>query len=234
MNKEKMGKFLAKLRKNKNWTQEALSTKFYNDFQISSKAISDWENGKTIPDIETLSFLSELYNVTIDEILEGERYIKKDFSNEYILSDENWYQNKDINVNTYELRQKEIIKVINRFKTLLISKLDNNLTRSNEEEFKFLFTNFYELSPLAKNYISAETNDNYFKLEEAMRNKLLEIGNVKTNEKLFEVSKFILKNPILIIMLHLISKKLLMIEYLLIYILTNDLIFLNGGKKICY
>lgn len=191
MNKKKMGEFLKELRENKNLTQEKLADRFRDKyFDISSKAISDWENGKTIPDIEKLSFLSKLYNVTIDEILEGKRYLKKDFSEEYILSNENWYQNKDENI--YELRQKEIIKVIKRFKELLISKLNNNFTRSEEDEFKFLFTNFYELCPLAKEYINSETNDNYFKFEEAMRNKLLELGNVKDDEKLFEASKFVL------------------------------------------
>lgn len=194
MNKMKMGKFLKKLRNDKKLTQEGLSDEFSkNNFDITSKAISDWENGKTIPDIEKLFILSKLYDVTIDEILEGKRYIKKDFSKEYILSNEKWYQNRDVNKNVYKLRQEEIIKVIKRFKELLILKLSNNLTRSEEDEFKFLFTNFYELCPLAKEYINSETNDNYFKFEEAMRNKLLELGNVKEDEKLFEVSKFILK-----------------------------------------
>ena len=180
MNKMKMGKFLKKLRNDKKLTQEGLSDEFSkNNFDITSKAISDWENGKTIPDIEKLFILSKLYDVTIDEILEGKRYIKKDFSKEYILANEKWYQNRDVNKNVYKLRQEEIIKVIKRFKELLILKLSNNLTRSEEDEFKFLFTNFYELCPLAKEYINSAKNDNYFKFEEAMRNKLLELGNVK-------------------------------------------------------
>lgn len=52
-----MGEFLKELRENKNLTQEKLADRFRDKyFDISSKAISDWENGKTIPDIEKLSF----------------------------------------------------------------------------------------------------------------------------------------------------------------------------------
>ena len=59
MNKMKMGKFLKKLRNDKKLTQEGLSDEFSkNNFDITSKAISDWENGKTIPDIEKLFILS--------------------------------------------------------------------------------------------------------------------------------------------------------------------------------
>ena len=78
MNKEKMGLFLKKLRKDKKLSLEELSNIFEEQayLTVSVNAISNWERGKTIPDIDNLNFLSNYYGLSIDEILNGER--KKD------------------------------------------------------------------------------------------------------------------------------------------------------------
>ncbi len=46
MNQERIGKFIATCRKEKNLTQEELAEKL----GVTSKSISRWENGKTMPD----------------------------------------------------------------------------------------------------------------------------------------------------------------------------------------
>ena len=152
MNKKKIGMFLKKLRLSKvdsigkNWSQEYLSNKFYEvDLNVSMKAISDWENGKTIPELEKLLYLSELYDVSIEEILDGEKYTNKDFYKEYIFANENWFKFFTEKDDIYTIRQKEIIKVNKRFKVLLIKKINREETRIEEEEFKFLFEHFYML-----------------------------------------------------------------------------------------
>ena len=69
MDTKKMGTFLAKLRREHNLTQEQLGEKL----GVTNKTVSRWENGNYLPPAEMLQALSELYNVTINEILSGER-----------------------------------------------------------------------------------------------------------------------------------------------------------------
>lgn len=69
MNQEKVGKFITKLRKEKKWTQEDLAQKLLVDRTMISK----WERGLYIPNVEYLLQLQELFDVSINEILYGER-----------------------------------------------------------------------------------------------------------------------------------------------------------------
>lgn len=55
---------LVKLRKEKKWTQLELAEKLY----YSNKAVSRWEKGEVLPDLETLNKLSELYDVELADL----------------------------------------------------------------------------------------------------------------------------------------------------------------------
>ena len=86
MNKEKMGSFLRALRKQKRLSLEDLSAEFEKEYlTVSSNAISNWENGKTIPEINNLNFLASFYGISIDEILDGKKHEKIDFESKYFL-----------------------------------------------------------------------------------------------------------------------------------------------------
>ena len=63
----KIGKRIAELRKKKNITQMELA----DAMGISFQAVSNWERGNSMPDISKLPELSELFGVSIDEILCG-------------------------------------------------------------------------------------------------------------------------------------------------------------------
>ena len=69
MNPNKIGKFIFKLRTEKHLSQYQLADKI----PISRQAVSKWERGQTIPDSSTLIRLSEIFDVTINELLNGER-----------------------------------------------------------------------------------------------------------------------------------------------------------------
>lgn len=69
MNQQKIGCFLKELRKAKNLTQEQLAEKL----NISGRTVSRWETGNSMPDISLLVELAEFYNVSIPEIIDGER-----------------------------------------------------------------------------------------------------------------------------------------------------------------
>lgn len=66
MNQLLISKYLQILRKKHGLTQEDLA----NELSISRQAISKWETANTLPDLDILLKLSNLYQVTINEILE--------------------------------------------------------------------------------------------------------------------------------------------------------------------
>ena len=69
IDQEKVGKFIADLRKEKGLTQDDLAEKMF----VGREAISKWERGVCIPGQTILLSLSEEFNVSINEILYGER-----------------------------------------------------------------------------------------------------------------------------------------------------------------
>ena len=69
MDAAKIGDFLAALRKARGYTQQAVAERL----NLSNKTISKWESGGGLPDITVLPALAELYGVTVDEILAGQR-----------------------------------------------------------------------------------------------------------------------------------------------------------------
>lgn len=75
MDQIKTGKFIATLRKEKDLTQEQLGEKL----GVTNKTISRWENGNYMPDIEMLSLLSKEFDVSINELISGERFLEEDF-----------------------------------------------------------------------------------------------------------------------------------------------------------
>lgn len=73
MNQKKVGLFLKTLRKEKKLTQEALA----ETLNVSGRTVSRWETGSNMPDISLLVELSEFYQVSIPEIIDGQRKSEK-------------------------------------------------------------------------------------------------------------------------------------------------------------
>ena len=69
MDQVKIGSFLRELRKEKNLTQEALA----EQLSVSNRTISRWETGSNMPDIGMLVEIADYYDVSIPEIINGER-----------------------------------------------------------------------------------------------------------------------------------------------------------------
>ena len=67
---EKIGSFLSTERKKEKLTQKQLAEKINITFQ----AVSRWEKGISVPSLDVLDDLSRIFNVSIDEILKGERF----------------------------------------------------------------------------------------------------------------------------------------------------------------
>lgn len=75
MNQIKIGKFIAECRKEKGLTQEALGERL----GVTNKTVSRWENGHYMPDIEMLMLLSREFDVSINELVSGERIDISDY-----------------------------------------------------------------------------------------------------------------------------------------------------------
>lgn len=69
MEKKSMGSFLTALRKASGLTQKQLAEKL----NVSDKAVSRWERDECAPDLSLIPVLAEIYGVTSDEILRGQR-----------------------------------------------------------------------------------------------------------------------------------------------------------------
>lgn len=80
MDNDKVGHFIAKLRKKKGLTQDELG----NMLGISGKSVSKWERGLNMPDISLIYKLSEVFDVDLNQLLNGEDAIKSvvDLQNE--------------------------------------------------------------------------------------------------------------------------------------------------------
>ncbi|MDE6292803.1 MAG: helix-turn-helix domain-containing protein, partial [Bacilli bacterium] len=92
MNQNKICNFLIQLRKEKKLSQEELADKI----NISRQAVSKWEQGKCIPDKSNFGVLSEIFQVSVAELLAGERLEKE--------------EDDEILLDLHEERQKEIKK----------------------------------------------------------------------------------------------------------------------------
>ena len=68
MDTKKVGHFLKQLRKENNMTQEQLGERI----GVTNKTVSRWETGNYMPPVESLMLLSDLYQISINEILSGE------------------------------------------------------------------------------------------------------------------------------------------------------------------
>ena len=69
MDQIKIGAFLKALRKEKNLTQEQLA----EQLGVSNRTVSRWETGSNMPDISLLTEIAEFYDVSIPELIYGER-----------------------------------------------------------------------------------------------------------------------------------------------------------------
>ena len=75
MNQEKIGKFIAERRKIKKITQANLAEKL----NITDRAISKWENGKSMPDSSIMLELCNILEISVNELLSGELINMNDY-----------------------------------------------------------------------------------------------------------------------------------------------------------
>ncbi len=73
-----LGKNIAEIRKEHGLTQEDLAELC----SVTRQTISNWENGKSCPDLETLVLISDTFDVSLDAMLKGDRKMVSEISQE--------------------------------------------------------------------------------------------------------------------------------------------------------
>lgn len=106
MDNIKIGKYIAENRKKKNMTQEQLAEKI----GVTSKTISRWENGNYMPDISLLKPLSEELDITLNDLLSGEKVEKEKYQEKL---EENI-------INTIDYSNKKVAEKNNSISLLLV------------------------------------------------------------------------------------------------------------------
>ena len=92
-----IGKFIAELRKERNFTQEQLGDKI----GVTNKTVSRWETGTYLPPADALLVISELFDVSINEILSGKRLSTEEYKE---AAEENLRHT--IKVSSFSLKEK--------------------------------------------------------------------------------------------------------------------------------
>ena len=75
MDQEKTGKFIARRRKEKGFTQAALGERL----GVTDRAVSKWERGLCLPDAALMLPLCQLLGITVNELLTGEEVVMEDY-----------------------------------------------------------------------------------------------------------------------------------------------------------
>lgn len=103
MNENKTGTFISALRKEKELTQAQLAEKL----NVTDKAISRWETGKGMPDSSLLIPLANILDITVNELLTGEKIPEETFKQK---SDDNLVDAVQKNENA--VKQSKIAKML--------------------------------------------------------------------------------------------------------------------------
>lgn len=183
MDLQKVGRFIAEHRKIKKLTQDKLG----EQLGVNGKTISKWERGVNAPDISVLNRLSEILEVNVSEILNGEKnMVDENNKNDKIIDKITYYAKKErrkyiklfINIILIILVTFTILFTLNnynKFKVYSIESKDEKyfiegLIISNQERNLMIIKNI----DLKDKYIGTE-------LEEKIKNIKISIIGEKKN-----------------------------------------------------
>ncbi len=191
---------LKKLRKEIGLSQEKLAEKI----GVSRQAVTKWETGNGIPDIENIIALSTLFNLSIDSLLlDGEN--KKE-EKEYLFTSVNEYDIDGMKIFDLKLNAAKEVFINGYDGEKIYIKLSSNTLRSIEENIKVKMDDIKErmdvevhlVGSMSKKEIKEKLSmivnipNKYIKrMEIALHSKYLEINSldaknleldIKTNE----------------------------------------------------
>lgn len=152
---DKIGRFIAELRKEKGMTQQQLSDILYT----SRENVSKWERGVNNPSTETIIELTKIFDLSVNELLAGER---KSQTNEEVID--------NMAVEVLKDGHSKIKKIFTRFIIIIVALLLMFLTYYFINSYNTLYV--YKIFAQNDNFISADgivifsKNKSYLKLGE--------------------------------------------------------------------
>ena len=207
MDQEKIGKFIKKLRKDNNLTQDELAKKL----GVTYQAVSKWENGKSIPDIAILKDISTLFNVNIDELLEGNVKEKKKLNKKifipitvlslcavlifvFFVVHKETYQFKVLGTDSSEFDVSGVLAFSPDKSSIYISSIDYN-NSSDNTEYKSLSCNLYDVNGDLKTKISSCESDNsdVETLNELLNSIDFTVDDYASSCRLFKTNQLVLE-----------------------------------------
>lgn len=185
MEQERIGKFIARLRKEKSLTQKDLA----NKLNVSVNAVSKWERGICLMDMSLLKPLSEILDVSIQELLSGEKLDTNNINK--IVEDAINYSNNKIKENKKRIIKRILIIIISLvlliiigYKSILLYNI--NFIKSNIiENGGFHNSNYND-----KLSIMGENADNYYTFKDMLIENIFDKSINKTKRKYNEVFEF--------------------------------------------
>lgn len=193
MDQNKIGKFIAESRKAKNLTQEQLA----EILGLNNRTISRWENGKTMPDISIFKPLCKTLDISVEELINGEKTNKKDITKSYekaIIS----------TINSNETTKKKMNKLVKILLLIIFIILVLCIFIITYYQNKYPKIDIYNLSPIFsdENKLNEEltldkgiykiyfygidslqlgdSKNNYFDLKTALKYNQATINDIKT------------------------------------------------------
>ena len=187
MNQDKISQLIKKIRKDNNLTQKDLADKY----NVTYQAVSKWETGKNIPDISILKQMSNDYNVSIDDLLDG-IYSKKNkkkiiiiigiivlaiIAIVLVLMNNNKFNFKTITTTCSLFEVSGSIAYDNKTSSIYISNI-NYCGGDDNTYYKEIECNLFEQNnDTVKKISSNKSNDKNIKLDDYLKNVRLNIDN---------------------------------------------------------
>lgn len=189
MNPEKTGKFIKEIRKKNNLTQQDLADKY----NVTYQAVSKWERGINLPDILLLKQMSKDFNISLENILDGEvNNYKKNHKHFIIISviiilllltyiifrlSDNDFSFKTITSTCSEFKVSGSIAYDKDKSSIYISNV-NYCGGNDNTIYKEIECNLYENNNNQNTKISScKSNSTNITLEDYLRNVELNIDN---------------------------------------------------------
>lgn len=196
MDTTKIGQLISNLRKKNNLTQQA----FANQLGVTYQAVSKWENGKSIPDIAILQEISRQFNISIDELLMGEKKQKNNIIKVLIilfitliviigiivLVNKDDFEFRGLYTNHDEFSINGVMAFTKDKSSIYISNINYN--KKDNSEYKVLECNLYQKNKNVETKISTcgnlnDSNTDMTTLNDLLKSVSFKIDNYNNNCK---------------------------------------------------
>lgn len=205
MDPKKVGQYIKELRKKNHLTQEQFAAKY----RVTYQAVSKWENGNNLPDVTLLQKISKDFNVSMEDILNGQTTKMKMKKIYVILSiifllfaliilivlgnkKEETFDFKTLSTTCKEFKISGSLAYDKNKSTIYISHIDY-CNDSDEEKYKEIKCDLYEKKDKTNTIISSCDKKENITLEEYLKEIELKASKINNSCKNYNDDSFYLE-----------------------------------------